>query len=109
MFSSSRFLSAYGQASAQANDLSSNYLKLFVNNEEIDQSASKLAFQDYIDQEILGFDYDSFMSLIYSDLNNFTSIFNISKPLKRKFLEQLFNLESFSQLSDSCKDKISSD
>lgn len=85
-----------------------NILKVFVDNTEIDQPSSKISFQDYIEQDILGFDYDSFMNLIYADLNNFTSIFNIAKPLKRKFLEQLFNLESFSKVSESCKEKISS-
>lgn len=85
-----------------------NILKVFKNDEEIDQPSSKITFQEYIEQELLGFDYDSFMNLIYSDLNNFTSIFSISKQLKRKFLEHLFNLEEFSLLSETCKDKISS-
>ena len=86
--------------------LKPNFLRLFLNNEEISQPSTKISFQEDIEKNILGFEFENFKSLIHCNPNNSISIFSTSKGQKRKFLEQLFGLETFSQLGEACKEKI---
>ena len=77
------------------------------NGSELDQLSSVNDFQDYLENEILKINYKTFISLFYYNPNNFESIFDIPKAQKRKFLENLFNLEIYTEIKDKLNKKIS--
>jgi DNA repair exonuclease SbcCD ATPase subunit len=85
-----------------------NILKIFKDDVEIEQMASVVDFQKYLEDEILKIDYKTFVSLFYYNPNNFVSIFDIPKAQKRKFLENIFNLEAYSDIKNKINKKVSS-
>ncbi|MFW6129585.1 MAG: AAA family ATPase [Atribacterota bacterium] len=82
-----------------------NYLEIYENGKEIPGLPSIRDIQNQID-EIVGLDFSSFMSLVFFNLNYSEPFMKMSKPDKRKFMEKLFNLEMFTQLSDWATKKI---
>lgn len=85
-----------------------NTLKIFKNEKELDQLSSVVDFQNYLENEILKIDYKTFVTLFHNNPNSFISIFDIPKAQKRKFLENLFNLESYSEIKNKINKKVSS-
>jgi DNA repair exonuclease SbcCD ATPase subunit len=67
---------------------------------EMSQSSNKKVFQTEFEDTVLGIDFDTFMNVVYCDTNNMVSILNASKPVKRDYIEKLFNLYYFTQLKD---------
>lgn len=67
---------------------------------EMAQSSNKKLFQTEFENIVLGIDFDTFMNIVYCDTNNMVSILNASKPVKRDYIEKLFNLFYFTQLKD---------
>lgn len=89
-----------------ARGLKPNYLKLFHNGSEVPQPANKLDFQQQIEEDILGIDFQTFITLIHCNPNSSISVFKTSRGVKRKFIEQLFGLGMFSELTESCKERL---
>lgn len=85
-----------------------NVLKIFKNEKELDQLSSVVDFQNYLENEILKIDYKTFVTLFHNNPNSFVSIFDIPKAQKRKFLENLFNLEAYSDIKNKINKKLSS-
>ena len=67
---------------------------------ELPQSSNKKVFQQEIEDTILQMDFTTFMNIVYCDTNNSVSILNASKPVKRDYIEKLFNLSYFTTLKD---------
>lgn len=86
--------------------LKPNYLKVFKDNVEFNQLAHNGDFQEEIEQNILGIDYDTFINLIYYHSSRSQSIFDVSKSQKRNFIEKLFGLEFYSELVKKCNEKM---
>jgi DNA repair exonuclease SbcCD ATPase subunit len=84
-----------------------NVLKIYKGDKELDSLASVTDFQKYLEEEILKIDYKTFISLFYYNPNNFVSIFDIPKAQKRKFLENIFNLEAYSDIKNKINKKVS--
>ena len=84
-----------------------NILKIYKDDKELDSLASVTDFQKYLEEEILKIDYKTFVSLFYYNPNNFVSIFDIPKAQKRKFLENIFNLEAYSDVKNKINKKVS--
>jgi DNA repair exonuclease SbcCD ATPase subunit len=84
---------------------------VFKDDVELPQSSNKKVFQAEIEESILGMDFDTFMNIVYCDTNNSVSILNASKPVKRTYIENLFNLSYFVKLKDiaNAKKKILND
>lgn len=81
-------------------------LEVYKNNELQPSPASKTDLQNQIENDILEMDYKSFMNIVYADLNNSQSVLTMTKPQKRQFLEQIFDLEYYTKLKDSANKKI---
>lgn len=73
---------------------------------EIDQLSDKRDFQQYIEESLLCMDYVSFISTIYCNINTNVSIFDVAKKEKRKFLENIFSLKLYTDLSKYSLEKI---
>ena len=84
-----------------------NVLKIYKDGKELDALASVTDSQKYLEEEILKIDYKTFVSLFYYNPNNFVSIFDIPKAQKRKFLENIFNLEAYSDVKNKINKKLS--
>ena len=59
-------------------------------------------------EDIIGTNFQTFMSLIHSNINASKPILSMSKPDKRKFIEKVFGLSIYSKLIDKCNKKIAS-
>ena len=81
-------------------------LKISENGVDLPTPPNKKDFQQQIEKEILEMDYDTFMRIVYADTNNSASILTLTKPKKREFLEQMFNLEYFTEIKDKANKKI---
>lgn len=81
-------------------------LRLFKEDQEVEQLSRNQDFQKEIEENILGINYDTFMSLIYCNPNTQISIFSAPKAQKRALLETLFGLNDFSSVSQKAHEKI---
>lgn len=82
-------------------------LEVYKNGKPLDDVAhDKRILQKEIEESLLGIDYKTFMNIIYSNLNNLTSILLMGKPDKRKFLEKVFNLVYFSVFGDKAHKRM---
>jgi len=57
-------------------------------------------------EEIIGLNYQTFMSLIHSNINSSKPILSMKKPEKRKFMEKVFGLELYTKLNEKSNNKI---
>jgi DNA repair exonuclease SbcCD ATPase subunit len=80
-------------------------LEVTKNGNTVPEPSNKRDFQAQIEQEILGIDYTTFMNVVYADTNNSNSILKMSKPAKREFLENLFDLGYYTKLKDRANKK----
>lgn len=79
--------------------LKPNFLKVFKDGNEFPINSSIKDFQIECEEQILGMDFKTFNSLIYSNPNNSISILDTPKPQKRAFIEKQFNLTEFTELN----------
>jgi len=82
--------------------------KLIISKNGVDlpMESRKLDFQKMFENEILGIDYKTFMSLIYTNINSTVPILTMKKPEKRKFLERVFGLEFIQEINNKANEKI---
>jgi len=57
-------------------------------------------------EEIIGLNFNTFVSLIHSNINSSNRILSMKKPEKRKFMEDVFGLSVYSQLNEKANLKI---
>jgi DNA repair exonuclease SbcCD ATPase subunit len=57
-------------------------------------------------EEIIGMNFNTFVSLIHSNINSSNRILSMKKPEKRKFMEDVFGLSIYSQLNEKANSKI---
>lgn len=84
--------------------LKPHFVNIFENGTEV-QFSGKRDSQEIID-EIIGINFQLYTNLIYSNINFSVPILKMSKGQKRDFITRLFNIEIFTRLQDSCKNKI---
>lgn len=88
--------------------LGPNILKLYKNGQENEQISHNREFQEEIESQVLGIDYNTFLSIAHYNATQSTSIFNVSKGTKRAFLEKLFGLQIYTDLLVKCNNKLAS-
>lgn len=79
--------------------------KIYKNESLIDPLSNVKDYQKFLENEILKMDYKTFSSTIYCNINNYKSLFDMSKQEKRNFLEKVFNLD-FSIFTNNIQEKI---
>jgi DNA repair exonuclease SbcCD ATPase subunit len=57
-------------------------------------------------EEILGFSFNTYSNLVYTNINFNVPIMKMPRGQKRGFIEKLFNIEVFTQISEKCKNKL---
>ncbi len=83
-------------------------LSVTKNGEDLPIDSDKRIFQKNLEEEILGIDFATFMSLIYTNINSTVPVLTMKTPEKRKFLERIFNLQLFNKVNEKANEKIRS-
>ncbi len=81
--------------------------EIYKNDSLVDRPAHVKDYQLVL-EEILGQRFNTFGSLLHSNLNSSNRILDMKKPEKRKFIEDVFGLEIYSMLNEKARLKISS-
>ena len=83
-------------------------LEVYKNNKPVDVPSHKRDFQRQIEDDILGIDCKTFMSIIHSNINSSTPILKMSKLDKRNFIERVFGLRIFTLMNSKSNENLSS-
>jgi len=83
-----------------------DYLKVTENGKELPTPPDKRTFQKEIEEDLLQMSYSTFMNTVYADNNNTSSILTLSKPQKRNFLEQMFDLQYYTRVKENANKRI---
>jgi len=75
------------------------------NGVDVPIDAKKLDFQAKFEEDILGIDFKTFMSLVYTNINTTAPILTMKKPEKRLFLERVFGLQFIKVINDGANKK----
>jgi DNA repair exonuclease SbcCD ATPase subunit len=81
-------------------------LELYKNNQLIPPPRNVKDYQKQIEEEIIGMDFKTAISLIYCNLNSSEPMLKMSKPRKREFIGKLFDLSIYSSLNEKCNEKL---
>jgi DNA repair exonuclease SbcCD ATPase subunit len=85
--------------------ISPDKFEIYEDGTMIPRPAHVRDYQQMLENEILGLNFQTFMSLIHSNLNSSSPILAMKKPEKRKFMEKVFGLELYTKLNDICNKK----
>lgn len=75
-------------------------LEIYENNILIPISSDIREYQKILENDILSLDFLSFVNLIHTNLNNLTPVLKLNAEKKRKFLEKIFSLETYSKINE---------
>jgi DNA repair exonuclease SbcCD ATPase subunit len=78
------------------------------NGSDLPIDAKKLDFQAQFEENVLGIDFKTFMSLVYTNINTTAPILTMRKPEKRLFLERVFGLQFIKVINDGANQKVKS-
>ncbi len=81
-------------------------LEIYHNSSLIPVSADVRDYQKILEKEILELDFNTFISLIHTNLNSLTPILKLDTQKKRQFLERVFNLGVFSDIVERGNAKV---
>lgn len=79
--------------------------EIYKNNVLINKPSHIREYQQQLD-EILGINFQTFISLIHSNINSSQKILAMGKPEKRKFLERVFNVDIYSKIHERATEKL---
>lgn len=82
-----------------------NNFEVYKNDSLVDRPAHVKDYQLVL-EDILGQRFNTFGSLLHSNINSSNRILNMKKPEKRKFIEDVFGLEIYSILNERARLKI---
>lgn len=85
--------------------LKPNFLTVYENNKELPSLPHITDTQSQI-EEILGIGYKVFSNLVFSNVNFSEPILKMKTPSRRKFIEEIFDIEVFSRLNEACVKKL---
>jgi len=80
-------------------------LSIFKNEKLIDRDSHIRDYQKVI-EEILGMTFPTFCNLVHNNINASNKILAMKKPEKRKFMEDVFGLQVYSELNTKANEKI---
>jgi len=85
--------------------LKPNFLEVYENEKPLPSLPHITDTQNQI-EEILGIGYKVFSNLVFSNLNFSEPILKMKTPSRRKFIEEIFDIEVFSRLNEACVKKL---
>jgi DNA repair exonuclease SbcCD ATPase subunit len=82
-----------------------NIFDIYENDVLIDKPSHIRDYQSIL-EDIIGLNFQTFMSLIHSNINSSMPVLAMKKPEKRKFIEKVFGLEIYSWLNEQANEKL---
>lgn len=79
--------------------------EIYENGNIIDKESNVRDYQKIL-EEIMGISFNTFISIVHSNINSSQKILAMKKPEKRKFLENVFGLGIYSRISARAQEKI---
>lgn len=79
--------------------LKPNIFEIFINGKLIDQEASSRDYQSLFEEEVLGFNINSFRQIVSINGSSYTPFLLLSAGNRRKIVEELLNLTIFSKMN----------
>jgi DNA repair exonuclease SbcCD ATPase subunit len=83
-----------------------NIFKIYRNDEELDQSASALDQQKWLEQNVLKMNYKSFTQIVILGSSTFVPFMQLPTSARREVVEDLLDIKIFSSMNDVIKGKI---
>lgn len=83
-------------------------IKLYKNGVAVDEAAAVRDFQQYIETNVLKFNYNSFRQTCIIGSSNHIPFLELSTGERRKLVEELFGINVFSTMNTLLKSKVSS-
>ena len=80
-------------------------LEIYEEGSLIEKPAHVRDYQKIL-EEIIGLNFNTFCSLIHSNVNSSKPILSMKKPEKRKFMDNVFGLEVYAYIQSRANDKI---
>ena len=85
-----------------------NIFKIYRNDEELDQSASAIDQQKWLEQNVLKMNYKSFTQIVILGSSTFVPFMQLPTSARREVVEDLLDIKIFSSMNDVIKGKIRS-
>lgn len=85
-----------------------NIFEIHRNQELLDQSASAIDQQKWLEQNILKMNYKSFTQIVILGSSNYTPFMQLSPASRREVIEELLDIKIFSSMNMIIKEKIRS-
>jgi DNA repair exonuclease SbcCD ATPase subunit len=81
-------------------------LEVYKNNNLIPPLSDVRLYQKQFENDIIELDFNTFISIIHTNLNSLTPILKMDSAKKRSFLERVFGLEIYSKINEKSNQKI---
>ena len=83
-----------------------NVFELYRNNKLVDQDAAAKDTQKYLEQSILKLNFKSFTQVVILGSSTFVPFMQLSAPHRREVIEDLLDINVFSNMNQLLKDRI---
>ena len=83
-----------------------NVFELYKNNKLVDQDAAAKDTQKYLEQSILKLNFKSFTQVVILGSSTFVPFMQLSAPHRREVIEDLLDINVFSNMNQLLKDRI---
>lgn len=80
--------------------------EIYKNNELINQGSSNREYQEYLEKNILNFDYNSFTQIVILGKATYVSFMRLTADQRRKFIESILGLNIFSAMIEVHREKF---
>ena len=85
-----------------------NLFELYKNNKLVDQDAATKDTQKYLEQSILKLNFKSFTQVVILGSSTFVPFMQLKAPHRREVIEDLLDINIFSQMNQLLKDRVRS-
>lgn len=76
-----------------------NILDVYRNNKQFNEDAAVRDTQKFIEDELLGFDFTSFLRVVFLSTMNYTPFMQLSAYERRNFVETMLSLKDFTEMN----------
>ena len=80
--------------------------EIYCNGELINQNAAARDYQDYLEKNILNFDYSAFTQIVILGKATYVSFMRLNTEQRRKFIESILGLDIFSAMNEVHRVKV---
>jgi len=83
-----------------------NIFEVYKNNKMVDQDAAAKDTQKYLEQSVLKLNFKSFTQVVILGSSTFVPFMQLNAPVRREVIEDLLDINIFSQMNTILKDRV---